>query len=47
MTEGPSMDLPAFETKLDSMMGSNRYKGSIRLLLDGPVFFPVLEQRIA
>ena len=47
VTEGPGMDLPAFETKLDSMMGSNRYKGSIRLLLDGPVFFPVLEQRIA
>ena len=45
--EGPGMDLPDFEKKLDSMMGSDRYKGSIRLLINGPVFFPVLEQRIA
>jgi phosphatidylserine/phosphatidylglycerophosphate/cardiolipin synthase-like enzyme len=46
MTEGPEMDLPAFDKKLDSMMGSNRYKGSIRLLIDGPAFFPVLERRL-
>ena len=44
--EGPGMDLPAFEKKLDSMMGSDRYKGSIRLLIDGPAYFPVLERRI-
>ena len=47
VTEGPGMDLPAFEARLDSMMGSHRYKGSIRLLLDGPAFFPLLERRIA
>lgn len=44
-TEGPGMDLPAFEAKLDSM-GSRRHKGSIRLLIDGPQFFPVFERRI-
>ncbi len=46
VTEGPGMDLPAFEKKLDRMMGSDRYQGSIRLLIDGPAFFPVLEKRI-
>ncbi len=45
-TDGPGMDLSAFESKLDSMMSSRRYKGSIRLLLDGPGFFPLLERRI-
>ena len=47
VTEGPGMDLPAFEARLDKKMGSNRYKGSIRLLRDGPEFFPLFESRIA
>lgn len=42
----PGMDLPAFEAKLDSMLGSHRSRGSIRLLLDGPGFFPLFERRI-
>jgi phosphatidylserine/phosphatidylglycerophosphate/cardiolipin synthase-like enzyme len=46
VTEGPGMDLPDFEKKLDAMMGSHRYKGSIKLLIDGPAFFPVFERRI-
>jgi cardiolipin synthase A/B len=45
-TEGPGMDLPAFEAKLDSMLGPHRSKGAIRLLIDGPRFFPVFERRI-
>jgi phosphatidylserine/phosphatidylglycerophosphate/cardiolipin synthase-like enzyme len=47
VTEGPGMDLELFEAKLDKVMGSRRHRGSIRLLIDGPAFFPVLEQRIA
>ncbi len=47
VTDGPGMDLPAFEAKLDSMMGSRRYRGSIRLIVDGSNFFPLLERRIA
>ncbi|MGE5276464.1 MAG: phospholipase D-like domain-containing protein [Acidobacteriota bacterium] len=47
VTDEPGMDLPAFEAKLDSMMGSRRYRGSIRLIVDGSNFFPLLERRIA
>jgi cardiolipin synthase A/B len=45
-TEGPGMDLPAFEAKLDSMLGAHRARGAIRLLIDGPRFFPVFERRL-
>ena len=44
--EGPGMDLEAFEKTLDSRMGSRRYRGSIRLLVNGETFFPLLERRI-
>jgi len=43
---GPGMDLPAFEAYLDSRMGTRRYKGSIRLLVNGDEFFPVLDRRV-
>jgi hypothetical protein len=44
--DGPGMDLSAFEAQLDALLGAHRSKGAIRLLIDGPGFFPVLAQRI-
>jgi phosphatidylserine/phosphatidylglycerophosphate/cardiolipin synthase-like enzyme len=43
---GPGMDLPAFEAWLDSHVGPRRYKGSIRLFVNGDEFFPLLDRRV-
>ena len=43
---GPGMDLPSFEAWLDSHMGPRRYKGSIRLFVNGDEFFPLLDRRV-
>ncbi len=47
LTLAPGMDLVAWEQWLDRNTGSRRELGSVRLLIDGDRFYPVLEQRIA
>ncbi len=46
VADGPPMDAVAFERHLDTLTGTRRTRGSVRLLIDGPGYFPVLEQRI-
>jgi cardiolipin synthase len=42
----PPMDPAAFERHLDTLTGTRRTRGSVRVLIDGPGYFPVLEERI-
>jgi cardiolipin synthase len=47
ISDGTPMDLAAFEARLDEKDKiPKRQRGSIRLLINGPEYFPLLEQRI-
>ena len=46
VADRPPMDPEAFERHLDTLTGTRRTRGSVRLLIDGPGYFPVLERRI-
>jgi cardiolipin synthase A/B len=45
--ENSPMDLAAFEKWLDAATGMPREEASLKLLIDGEQFFPMLERRIA
>ncbi len=47
ITNAPPMDLPAWEARLDELTDTRADHGSVRFLINGEGFFPVLEQRIA
>jgi cardiolipin synthase A/B len=47
LVSGLAMDLRRWESELDRVTGTTRVRGSLRLLLDGETYFPVLLQRIA
>jgi len=40
LAAGGEMDIADWEAKLDAMVSSKRYKGTLEFLLDGPGFFP-------
>ena len=46
LAEAPPMNLRAWERDLDELTGSRPERGSVRLLINGESYFPVLEQRI-
>ena len=46
LTNAPGMDLAAWEQWLDRHTHTPRERGSLRLLIDGDHFFPVLERRV-
>lgn len=46
LADRPPMDLDAWERNLDRLVGSDQYRGSIRLLIDGEAFFESLIQAI-
>jgi cardiolipin synthase A/B len=46
LAQGVPMDLAAWELELDRLTGRPPSRGSIRLLVNGERYFPVLEQRI-
>jgi len=46
-TNSPAMDLPAWEQWLDHHLHPPRERGSVRLLVDGDQFFPLLQRRVA
>ena len=46
LTQAAPMDLAAWERQLDRLTGARASRGSIRLLINGERYFPVLEQRI-
>ncbi|HTA29863.1 MAG TPA: phosphatidylserine/phosphatidylglycerophosphate/cardiolipin synthase family protein [Candidatus Cybelea sp.] len=47
LTTGPPMDLAAWETDLDHMKASRRFKGRLDLLIDGEKFFPAFIESVA
>ena len=46
LAAAPPMDLRAWERELDRYTGARALRGSLRLLINGERYFPVLEQRI-
>ena len=46
LAEAPPMDLTAWEVRLDHITGRRAECGSLRLLIDGEGFFPVLADRL-
>ena len=47
ITNAPPMDLATWEARLDELTDTRADHGSVRFLINGEGFFPVLEQRIA
>ena len=47
VTNAPPMDLAAWEARLDDLTDTRSDRGSVRFLINGEGFFPVLEERIA
>jgi cardiolipin synthase A/B len=47
LNQGPGMNLAAWEQWLDQHSHSERERGSVRLLIGGDQFFPLLEKRIS
>ncbi len=47
LATGPPMDLAAWETDLDHMKASRRFKGRLDLLVDGEKFFPAFIESVA
>jgi cardiolipin synthase len=47
IASGTGMDLPAWEQWLDEHTHTRREPGSLRLMIDGDQFFPLLQRRIA
>jgi phosphatidylserine/phosphatidylglycerophosphate/cardiolipin synthase-like enzyme len=46
LTPAPTMDLAAWEHWLDTHTGTTRERGSLRLMIDGERFYPVLKSRV-
>lgn len=46
LTNGPPMDLAAWEKQLDKMVSARRQKGRVDLLIDGEKFFPAFVQSV-
>ena len=46
LATGPSMDLDAWERRLDELTGTTPSTGTIRFLIDGDEFFPALAQSV-
>ena len=47
VTDGPGMDLAAWEKWLDTYTGTRRQDGSMQLLIDGERFFPRFQRALA
>ncbi|MEE8245121.1 MAG: phospholipase D-like domain-containing protein, partial [Pseudomonadales bacterium] len=46
LSTGPGMDLGAWEAQLDKLVGSERFSGSIEVLVDGDAYFPRLIESV-
>ncbi|MCH8250208.1 MAG: phosphatidylserine/phosphatidylglycerophosphate/cardiolipin synthase family protein [Proteobacteria bacterium] len=46
ISSGPGMDLDAWEHRLDKLVGSERFSGSIEILVDGDEYFPRLIESV-
>jgi cardiolipin synthase len=46
LTKGPGMDLGQWETELDHIVQSRRFKGQVDLLIDGEKFFPAFMEAV-